>query len=78
MKIVKDEILFTTGTVKNANKGIIGLSPDLCVYEGYDGPFHQPHEDYMGDAYDELLVTEQIELAEYMIKSWEEFKSKVK
>ena len=44
MKIVGNEVFFSTGRVKYANDGIIGLGPDGAVSEGYDGGFWSPLE----------------------------------
>jgi len=76
MKIEKDAVVFATGTIKYANKGIIGLSPDMHVYDGYDGDFHWPREDWMEDEdFDGLSYEEQIDLADYMIAAWKKFKA---
>jgi hypothetical protein len=52
--------------VKYANCGIVGLSPEGEVSEGYDGGF------WYNDS-DSLTPTERIELGEYMISRWREF-----
>jgi hypothetical protein len=73
MKIDGDRVIFSSGREKYANNGIIGLSPDMEVTEGYDGGFHQPHEDWMDDN-SSLTREEQIELADYMIEAWSKFR----
>jgi len=62
MKIEGDDVIFSNGKVKYANCGIIGISPDGNVTEGYDGGF--------------TIMTdeERVELADYMINTWQEFK----
>jgi len=69
MKIEGDEVIFSTGTRVQANDGVIGISsPDEYgwdVREGYDG--------HLGS--DNLTKEEKVELAEYMICLWQEFKS---
>lgn len=75
MEIIGDNVIFITGKVKPANLGIIGLSPSLKVYEGYDGMFHSRKEEYMDE--DEYLTDDElVELADHMIKKWKELKYK--
>ena len=76
MKIDGDKVIFSTGKEKDANNGIIGLSPKYNVTEGYDGGFHSPKDSWESDEdYDGLNIEERIELAEYMIERWKEFKA---
>lgn len=74
MKIEGDDVIFSTGKVKDANCGIIGISPSLGVSSGYDDGFFYKREDgeYRPDDY--LTKEEQIELADYMIGLWSQFK----
>lgn len=75
MIIDDNKVIFSTGKVMRANLGIIGISPDLSVTEGYDGVFHSPREQWMSDDdYDGLTMEEQTELADYMIATWTRFK----
>lgn len=48
-----------------ANRGIIGINPDLETSEGYDGglPWDEP-----------LTKAERIELADYMIALWTRYR----
>lgn len=62
MKVENDELIFSTGKRAYANNGIIGLSPTGEVSEGYDGSFPS------------LTNEEKLELANYMLARWEEFK----
>lgn len=72
MKIEDEVAIFSTGKMRCANNGIIGLSPEMDVYEGYDGWFYEREvDDYFGEA---LTKAEQIELADYMIDAWSKFK----
>lgn len=75
MRIDGDDVIFSTGKKKYANNGIIGLSPNGSVSEGYDGGFWNKElddRDYWSE--DETLTKpEKIELAEYMIKEWSRF-----
>ena len=77
MKIEGDNVIFSTGKVKSANCGIIGIGHGHSVSEGYDGGFFEPKDEGEDDEYYEgLTKEEQVELAEYMIKRWEDFKAK--
>lgn len=77
MKIENDKVIFSTGKEKYANCGIIGLSPEMTISEGYDGGFHSQRESWMDDEdFDGLTKAEQIELAEYMIAAWMKFKER--
>ena len=77
MKLKEDEpypqtfIFESTGREAYANCGIIGLGPELEVFEGYDGDFDcfvKPGESSA------LTKEERIELADYMIGLWQQFK----
>jgi len=67
MKIEGDKITFTSGREKYANKGIIGLSPEGNVSEGYDGGLWHP------DSHRPITPTDRIELGTYMMSRWTEF-----
>ena len=59
--------LETTGETLYVNQSIIGISvDDLCLYEGYDGMI----------AEEQLSKKEKIEIAEYMIAVWSDYKRK--
>lgn len=73
MKIEGDDVIFSTGTVKYANNGFIGLSPEGDVSEGYDGGFFSS-DDFTPD----LTPAECVELAEYMILEWQAFRENYK
>lgn len=62
----------STGRTFDANRSIIGINPLLEISEGYDGHIVFEDEDY-----NELELTkeERTELADYMIKLWQEFKN---
>lgn len=80
MEIDGNKVLFSTGREKNAHGGIIGLSPDMQVTDGYDGEFYRPKESWMDDddysEYVRLTPEERVELADYMITAWKRFRSK--
>lgn len=59
-----DDLIFSTGTVVYANRGIIGISEELSVYGGYDNGIEE----------EELTKEELIELADFMIERWQSFK----
>lgn len=61
-----EDFYFSTGRVICANKGIIGLNPNLETYEGYDAPLF-----LYGIQLDQQ---ERIELADYMISLWTKYK----
>ena len=62
-----DEIIFSTGKRVYAHRGIIGLDSALNTYEGYDGGFED----------NKLTSEEKLELANYMIAAWNEYKLKI-
>lgn len=73
MQIQGSEVLFSTGKEMYANAGVIGIGPDLDVSGGWDQGFCS--QDGYCEEYDESLTRkERIELAEYMIGLWIEFK----
>ena len=61
----QNKIYFSTGKVIYANNGIVGISPDMEIFEGYDGSIS---DDY------ELSRMEKIELADLMIDRWSLFR----
>jgi hypothetical protein len=67
MTIQNDTILFSSGKILYANNGIVGIDPDLNLSEGYDGKIRQC----------QITSKESLELAEYMIKKWSEFKANI-
>ena len=76
MIIKGDDVIFSTGKVKKANCGIIGIGRSHSITEGYDGGFFQQKEEWEEDEYyDGLTKDEQIEIADYMIARWAEFKA---
>lgn len=79
MRIEGDTVIFSSGRRRDANCGIIGLSPDLHVTGGYDQGFYTPLQEGMppGDQSNALTPSERIELADYMIEQWQRFKNAV-
>jgi hypothetical protein len=66
-----DEIEFSSGRKMYANNGIVGISPNLEVFEGYDGDVYVM--DNKGKYSHELTDKEAIELANYMLVLWSRF-----
>lgn len=70
-RIEGDTIIFSSGKKCYANGGIVGISPDLTLYEGYDGWIGESFPD-AGDRADFL------ELADLMIATWTRFRESLK
>lgn len=62
-----DEYILSTGRKFYANNGIVGISPDLRIYEGYDG----------GPDDKNWSPEERRELADFMIGLWQRYKEAV-
>lgn len=73
MKIKHNEITFSSGKKIYVNNGIVGISPDLKVYEGYDGGLFDMSYTFEGD----ITNAEAIELANFMISQWKKFKKNI-
>lgn len=68
MKLEGRTLVFSTGRRECANNGIVGIGPDCTdLFEGYDGRFADDDEN-------PLTRAEEVELADYMIDRWEEFR----
>lgn len=84
MRLEEEELVFNTGKRYSVNRAIVGLciglgdeDGALRVYEGYDGGIAIPgDEDMYFDASKVLNESECVELAEFMIAKWAEFKAK--
>ena len=63
-----DDFTLSTGKKISANCSILGISPDLELHEGYDGTIDES----------ELAPKEKLEIAEYAISLWQEYKEKIK
>ena len=87
----KSHFIFDDGRLLYANDHIIGINPDLQVHEGYDGDIDigpwsenlsereiREHFESIGLVYDEeyLSLSQMIEMADYMIGLWEQYKRK--
>lgn len=73
MKIKGDRCIFSTGTRLFANRGVIGIGPNLEVTEGWDGGFYNPSS-YFDEEDSPLTPVERVELADFMIGQWKKFK----
>lgn len=74
IRVESDKIYFSSGRTAYANNGIVGLSPELEVTEGYDGGVAwPPHEE--SDANDALTAVDMAELADHMIERWARFRA---
>lgn len=79
MKVIKDQLVFSTGKELYVNRGIVGLSltefedDRESLFHGYDGGCSLP-----SDKWDEnrLIAVECVELADEMLKRWQEFRAK--
>ncbi len=81
MKICGDELRFSTEYIGFANRGIVGLVKERgewAVYEGYDGMIWDQGFDYAEYNKREMTPAERIELAEYIIDLWGQFKNDAK
>lgn len=76
MQINGDDVIFSTGKRKTANHGIIGLGPDNQVSGGYDDGFFNPADEDAWYKKPELTPVECVELADFMILRWQEFRAK--
>lgn len=65
LKIGDDEIVFSSGRTIYTHRGIIGLSPDGDLFQGYDGKFYP----------DDVHADDARELADHMIERWQKFKA---
>lgn len=64
------DLRFSTGKTLSPNRGIVGISPDLEVFDGYDG---RVTGEYRNDG--DLTTAELIELADHIIARWQSFKA---
>lgn len=74
IRVDSDTIYFSSGRKAYANRGIVGISPELEISEGYDGGIDWPR---YGEEPGEhgLTAADMAELADYMIEQWAKFKA---
>ncbi len=75
IKIDGDKIIFPSGKVAYANNGIIGLSPELEISQGYDGGLRYERIFRPGVEFpdDDISPDDLRELARFMIVQWQRF-----
>lgn len=71
-----NELIFKSGKKLEANKGLIGINSDLEVSGGYDSMIQLDPYDWLPDDRGGLTIDERIELADYVINLWNQFKQK--
>jgi hypothetical protein len=79
IKADSDGVTFSSGRTMYANQGILGLSPDLELYEGYDGGvwvFDENGNWALGPEEPPTRV-DLVELADMMMVRWQQFKWRV-
>lgn len=72
MKYEDGQMIFSTGKRRSANGGILGLTTEYEVTEGYDGTFWSRVESEWTD--EPLTPAERVELADYMLERWQTFR----
>jgi hypothetical protein len=80
-EIVRGSVVLTLSSGKTIEPydGVIGLSPGLDVFHGYDGNVFTPShvaQDIESSTATLLTPAEQIELADYMLEQWGHFKAR--
>ncbi len=72
--------MFDSGRAFSVCNQIVGIDPNLDVWEGRDGSWFCPTDhglDLLNPLpEDKLTASEQIELADYMLDKWEEFRKR--
>lgn len=74
MKIENGKIVFSSGRERYAHRGIVGLDPRGEITQGYDGGFWSPDIPDIDIHDDPLTDADLVELADYMIARWTEFR----
>ena len=70
------EIRFSSGHTMTPNCGIIGLSHDLEIFDGYDGSANIWESDQYGaPSVEDTPIEDLHELADIMIDRWQRFKA---
>lgn len=71
-----DDVMLPSGRSIYANGGIVGLSPEMEVSQGYDGRVDWPPID--DDEEDALTADDMRALAELMIAQWTRFRENLR
>jgi hypothetical protein len=75
MEINDNKITLSTGKILTAWNGAVGLSPEGFIGGGYDDNIYNP--EYQDEDNEKGLTdVELVELSDYMIKQWTDFKTK--
>lgn len=77
MKIVGEYLIFNTGKRVYANNGIVGIDGDYLLSTGYDNYLETPFLENNDEGYEELTKAEALELADYMIEVWQNYKQRL-
>lgn len=72
IRIEEQTLIFSTGRHVSAQRGVIGISSALEVFQGHSGILI-PTEPFLDDN-DALTNQERTELADLMIEQWQAFK----
>ena len=75
---MRHNIKLSSGRTITAVMGIIGISPDLEVFEGYDGYVDWPPLEGWADEGNKLTADDMCELADIMIDRWQRFRAALK
>lgn len=71
MKIENGVLKMNDGTRYYAHGGVVGISPDLAISQGWDGGINSPFDGpYEGD----LSPEHRRELADHMIALWQRYR----
>ena len=71
---MSDELILSTGAKVSANCGLISLSSDGMIYEGYDGQItYKKFFSGPNDWETTLTNNERLEIAEHMIARWKDY-----
>lgn len=71
-RIEEQTLIFSTGRRLSAQRGVMGISPSLEVFQGHGGVL-VPSEPFLDDN-DALTDLERIELADFMVGQWQAFR----
>lgn len=79
IKVELDLITFSSGREAYANLGVVGLGPNLEIFEGYDGTIEfAPGErlfERTGEHQEHWLTADDLrELADHMIAEWTRYR----
>lgn len=79
LKIEGDTIKFSSGREAYANCGIVGISPELAISEGYDGHIGWPTPEWWDEESRQARLSsdDMRELADHMMILWAKFKAEL-